>query len=183
VQISSSVPLNGPTPVTPNSDDGLDHVFADTVSDAMSDTRRSKKVELPIAEAAKVLGVSERTLWRRIEEGELKSRLKGNKRFVRVPIDQTVLTPDTANESGVSVTARQVGTIVNLDEVLKQLTGANYRIGFLQAQLEAKEQQLRLLPDLQSKAEEAAHLTARLAAAEAEIEYLKKPWWKVLFGI
>jgi|GEM_PF-4713348 len=57
--------------------DGMDHVFDGTVSDVMTDKPQKKILELPINQAAEVLGISERTLWRRIEDGQLKSRLKG----------------------------------------------------------------------------------------------------------
>jgi excisionase family DNA binding protein len=162
---------------------GLDQIFSSQASDDMSDRRQGKRLEMPISEAATVLGISERTLWRRIENGELKSRLKGNKRLVRVPVADVQMHHDSATASGDTTKFRQVGTVVDLAAIMHELSSANYRVGYLQGQLEIKDQQLRLLPDLQSKAEEASELKTRLALYEAEIVYLKRPWWKRLLGL
>jgi hypothetical protein len=162
---------------------GLDHIFDKTVTPDASDNRRSKKIELPILEAAQALGISERTVWRRIESGELRSRTKNGKRLVKVPIEKTLPSDDTATTPSDTSKFRQVGTVVDLGTILNELNGANFRVGYLQGQLELKEQQLRLLPDLQFKAAEAIELRERVAHYEAELAYLKKPWWKKLFGL
>jgi hypothetical protein len=185
----SQLPDAQPTPITANAHAqrtdtaGLDQIFNDTVTDDTSDKWQSKKVEMPISEAASALGISERTLWRRIENGEIKSRLKGNKRLVRVPVKNVTVQHDSAITLGDSPKLRQAGTVIDLAAVINELNSANYRVGYLQGQLEIKDQQLRLLPDLQSRAEEASELKTRLALYEAEIAYLKKSWWKRLFGL
>jgi hypothetical protein len=171
------------THATRTDTDGLDQMFSPTTTDVMSDKRQIKKIEMPISEAASALGISERTLWRRIENGEIKSRLKGNKRLVRVPIADVPIQSDTVIGTADSAKLRQVGAVMDVAALLHELNNANYRVGYLQGQLEIKDQQLRLLPDLQSKAEEASGLKTRLALYEAELVYLKKPWWKRLLGL
>jgi len=167
-------------PVTPGLPaDGLDHLFDSNLSADMSDKPRKKIIELPISQAAQSLGISERTLWRRIEDGEIKSRMRGKKRVVRVPLDAVTLSRD----NDMTVPNTQIGTVIDLQKIVHELNSANYRIGYLQGQLEVKDAQLRLLPDLQETSKEASILKAQLAAAEAELEVLRKPWWKKLLGL
>jgi excisionase family DNA binding protein len=159
--------------------EGLDHIFDSSLSSDVSDKPRKKIIELPIQQAAQSLGISERTLWRRIEDGEIKSRMVGNKRVVRVPMDSATLPRD----NDMTVPQKQIGTVVDLQKIVQELNGANYRIGYLQGQLEIKNEQLRLLPDLQEASREVHILKAQLAAAEAELSVLRKPWWRRFLGL
>jgi hypothetical protein len=179
--MSNAQPTGNTPPVTVTVEpvDGLDHIFIDSVSPAMAEPSQPKKLELPISDAAKALGISERTLWRRIDNGEIKSRLKGNKRYVRVPAEKILARFDP---DSVSAGPRDSGTVFDVRELVNQLTGANYRVGYLQGQLSEKEQQLKLLPDLQRQAEETAALREKLEDAEKLIARLKRPWWKRLFA-
>jgi hypothetical protein len=157
--------------------DGMDHVFRGTVSDAMADKPQKKILELPIIQAAEVLGISERTLWRRIEDGQLKSRLKGNKRVVRVPLTDNSTVKDYANPNNDTATGRQVGTVIDLQPLLRELNAANYRIGYLESKLEEQDKQVKLLPDLQAKATQAAIQEQKITELQAELTALKASWW------
>ena len=46
-----------------------------------------------VSEAARALDVSERTVWRRIEKGELESQLEDGAKQVKLEIDTTTVTP------------------------------------------------------------------------------------------
>jgi hypothetical protein len=182
-----SANLSNPNPVS-NSEpvivtvepvDGLDHIFTDNVAPAMSETSKPRNIELPIPEAAKALGVSERTLWRKLDNGALKSRLKGNKRYVRVPTEKILSRFDT---DSVSPQSYDSGTVLDVQQLVNQLAGANYRVGYLQGQLEEKDQQLKLLPDLQRQAEDVQLLRTKLSEAEEELARLRRPWWRRMLG-
>lgn len=157
--------------------DGMDHVFAGTVADDMTDKPQKKTLELPIIQAAEVLGISERTLWRRIEDGQLKSRLKGNKRVVKVPVLDNNTVKDYASGHGDSATGRQVGTVIDLQPLLRELNAANYRIGYLESKVEQQDKQVKLLPDLQAKATQAELQAQRINELEAELAALRAGWW------
>ena len=55
---------------------GMDRLFTEVVSDAMADSKKQQTMEVSISEAAKILGISERTVWRRVIKKELKSKTK-----------------------------------------------------------------------------------------------------------
>ncbi len=170
---------SNPVAVSANRTDtmGLENIFDVTVSDDTADTSKTNTVEVSISEAAQRLGTSERTIWRRIDRGELKSRAKGNKRLVKIPI----FTPSTVVDSDSHVTLHDTphtaSALIDLRVLLKELQGANYRIGFLEAQLDTHKEQVKLLPDLQTKAIEAELMRHRLAEAEKELQNFKQSWW------
>lgn len=156
---------------------GLENIFDVTVSSDTVDTSKPNTVEVSISEAAKRLGTSERTIWRRIDRGELKSRTKGNKRIVKIP----VFTPSTVIDSDSHMTLHDTpqiaSALIDLRVLLKDLQAANYRIGFLEAQLDTHKEQVKLLPDLQAKATEAELMRQRLAETERELQNFKQSWW------
>ncbi len=76
---------------------------------------------------------------------------------------------------------------------VSRLEGASYRIGYLEAMVSAKEEQLRLLPDLRVAAAKALtderrshELEDKLSQVELELANLKGAWWyrvaRWLFG-
>jgi hypothetical protein len=174
-----SVSHSNPAKVSANRTDttGLENIFDVTVSDETADTSKPDTIEVSISEAAQRLGTSERTIWRRIDRGELKSRTRGNKRIVKIPI----YTPSTVMDSDSHVTLHDTpqtaNALIDLRVLLKELQGANYRIGFLEAQLDTHKEQVKLLPDLQTKAIEAELMRQRLAETEKELQNLKQSWW------
>ncbi len=156
---------------------GLDPLFDVTVSSDNADNRNHKTIELSISEAAKRLGTSERTIWRRIDRGELKSKTKGNKRLVKIPVFTPGTVIDSDSHVTLSDTPDKASALIDLRVLLKDLQAANYRIGYLESQLETHKEQVKLLPDLQSKATEADQLKQHLAKTEKELQTLKQTWW------
>lgn len=160
-----------------NDVDGLDNLFDGTVSHATTDRTTKRLIEVSISEAARRLGTSERTIWRRIGRHELKSRTKGNKRLVKIPVYVPDAVIDSEGHTTMSEVPPQTNALVDLGALLKDLQSANYRIGFLQAQLENHQDQVKLLPDLQSQAAKAATLEKQLAERETELTSIKASWW------
>ena len=162
--------------------DGLEHLFDVTPSSAKADTSQKKIVEVSISEAARRLGTSERTIWRRINRGELKSRTKGTKRFVKVPLFEPTAFVDSDGHTTLSDTPTKASALVDLHALWKDLQAATYRIGYLEAQLQNHQEQVKLLPDLQAKASEVAKLREQLAARDAELAQFKTSWWRRFVG-
>lgn len=156
---------------------GLDSLFDVTPSDDTSDTSVRKLVEVSISEAAKRLGTSERTIWRRINRGELRSRSKGNKRLVKIPVFVPEALSTSDGHTTFTDTPMTANALVDLQAILRDLQSANFRIGFLQAQLENHQDQVKLLPDLQSQVAKAASLEQQLADRETELASIKATWW------
>jgi predicted DNA-binding transcriptional regulator AlpA len=176
--MSQFIPTN-PVSVSGNRTDtaGLDPIFDVTVSSDSADTSHNKTIEVSISEAAQRLGTSERTIWRRIDRGELKSKTKGNKRIVKLPVFTPTTVIDSDSHMTLSDTPNKASALIDLRALLKDLQAANYRIGYLESQLETHKEQVKLLPDLQSKATEADQLKQRLAKTEEELQTLKRTWW------
>lgn len=137
-----------------------------------------KVTELTIPMAAQALKVSERTLWRWIDTGRIKSRMKGSKRLVRVSLSQ--LPPSTDSDSD-SHAPQNIGTIIDIRDVLLQLNAANYRIGWLESQVLSSDEQLKLLPDLQAQATERALLKTENDRLSSELTVVRSTWWYKLF--
>ncbi len=176
--MSQYVPANS-VRVSSNRTDtaGLDPLFDVTVSSDSADTSNHKTIEVSISEAAKRLGTSERTIWRRIDKGELKSKTKGNKRVVKIPVFTPATVVDSDSHMTLSDTPDRASALVDLRALFQDLQAANYRIGYLESQLDTHKEQVKLLPDLQSKATEADQLKQRLAKTEEELQTLKQTWW------
>lgn len=156
---------------------GLEGLFDDTVSHDTADTQPQRIIEVSIAEAAARLGISERTIWRRIDRGELKSKSKGNKRVVKLPVYEPVSEIDSDGHTTLADTPPKVNAVVDLQSLLRDLQSANYRIGYLESELRNHQEQVKLLPDLQGKAAQAAALEAKTQQLELELADIKSHWW------
>jgi hypothetical protein len=148
---------------------------------------QSDLTDLSVSDAAKLLGIAERTVWRRIRQKKLQSRQEKGRTIVSVrQSDVAVTHPDTDTdvsvESSLSVSdmpdrklpEQLLGLIAELSS---KLEGATYRNGFLEAQLEAATQQVKLLPDLQARAAEAEQLKLENLRLQSELELRKRTWW------
>ncbi len=155
----------------------MEKLFIDTVTSVTDDTCHNQTVDVPISRAAQVLGISERTVWRKIDKGELKSRTKGNKRLVRIPVfsPTTQTTPD--GHVTLHDTPSKANAVVDLTVLLRELQAANYRIGFLESQNRTYEEQVKLLPDFQAQAAKAQLHEVTVQELNAELSQLKSTWW------
>lgn len=160
--------------------DGLDEVFEATVSEPSAQpvqtestpSANPEQAGLTLSEAASVFGVSKHTVRRWIKEGRIEAykvngergpewRVYGDHPDQNVDVDLTA--EGTFNAPGHSNVTEQPGPSTELlmeqmeliREMKNELEGLTYRNGYLQAQLEVKEEQLKLLPDFEAKREKA----------------------------
>jgi len=140
--------------------------------------------ELSIPEAAKRLNTSERTIWRRIQRGELKSKTKGNKRIVKLPIIELEASVDSEGHTSVSDVMPPSSALVDIHGIIRDLQAANYRIGYLQSKVDSDQVELLQLPDLQARAQAAEQLVKdaeqqrnQIEALETELKSLKSKWF------
>ncbi len=84
----------------------------------------------------------------------------------------TLLAEHQSNE------AESVNRLVELvDKQAIKLEVASGQIGYLSAQIESYQNQVRLLPDLQAQANKAKDQELELEEARAELENIKSSWW------
>jgi excisionase family DNA binding protein len=158
----------------------------DTVSDSVTD---SLSDGLTPAEAAARLGVSERTIWRRIKAGKLKTEHTAD--GVRVLLtdrlsDSPVSVSDTMTDRGVSTSDNVSDTVSVAPELMKalemvdslssrneQLAG---QVGFLQAKLQDAESTIQRL--LMAPKDEPNSTIVEQTPAEQP----RRSWWQRLVG-
>lgn len=166
---------------------GLDQLFEAEcqpdagVTEAMSQT---DTIDVSVSEAANLLGITERSVWRRIRQGKLTSKLVSGKAILTLrqsdivtrQTDRTTDTRDSQTDQPTDVsvisdpTIDGVRTIELVAEFAAKLEAATYRNGYLEAQLDAHKEQIKLLPDYQHRAMEAEVLRARVTELEAELD-------------
>lgn len=156
---------------------GIDELFDEHLSSATADTSKSSTIEVSISEAAKLLGVSERTVWRRVIKKELKSRTKNKKRLVVLPIIEPSVTMAEDCQVHVSQQSYNANAVLDLQVLLKELQGANYRIGYLESENKTYQKQVLMLPDLEAEAKRALIQEQELQNLKAELNSLKRAWW------
>jgi predicted transcriptional regulator len=157
-------------------------------------------------EAAQRLGISARAVLNRLKAGTLQGRrIKGKfKTEWRVlwdlsksgsegsepyeEVTSEVASEATANENETDFTAdkHEALSVQWMKEQVKQLTdqsqALSFRNGYLEAQLEMQRDQIKLLPDFQSKAFENDLLKARINELEAELTKNKQSWWQKVWS-
>ncbi len=126
---------------------------------------------LSIAETAKMLGVSERTVYRRIDKGEIPTVMIGDKRMILAHN----LTPMSGDE---------IPQIKELEEELDRLRD---EVSQLKAELERKERKLdEKDEDLRRKDEQLAEASHRHDTVVMQmtrlLEYHQQPFWRKLFS-
>jgi hypothetical protein len=156
---------------------GMDSLFTETVSVDSADTAKTQTMEVSISEAAKILGISERTVWRRVIRKELKSKTKNKKRLVIVPIIEPTVSLSQDCQISVSDTAFNANAVLDLRILLQEIQGANYRIGYLESENKSYQNQVLMLPDLEAKASKAKDQERELVEIKTELERLKGTWW------
>jgi len=180
--------------VTSTETSGLDQLFeVDRQADASvtGTTSQTNTIDVSVAEAANLLGITERSVWRRIRQGKLSSKLIGGKAVLTlcqsdIATRQTNRQTDTkdgqsdqpTDVSVVSASAVEGSRTIELvAEFAAKLEAATYRNGYLEAQLDAHKEQIKLLPDYQHRAMEAEVLRARVSELEAELEGHRQGRW------
>lgn len=174
---------------------GLDQLFEAEcqpdagVTKAMSQT---DTIDVSVSEAANLLGITERSVWRRIRQGKLTSKLVSGKAILTLrqsdivtrQTDRTTDTRDSQTDQPTDVsvisdpTIDGVRTIELVAEFAAKLEAATYRNGYLEAQLDAHKEQIKLLPDYQHRAMEAEVLRARVTELEAELDLHRQGRWR-----
>lgn len=136
----------------------------------MTDTDNDRY--LTAEQAADVLGTSPRTVHRYAEAGRIRSR-KSSRRVMFNETDVQRIAEDLKAQ-------RTTPDPDELRQLQEQLKGANYRIGYLEAQLAQ-----RLLPDAQRQMEaELTKVWAERDVLEKQLKQATAPWrtW-VLIGL
>lgn len=143
--------------------EGLDNLFVSESQTDITVLEPTDLVEASVPEAAKLLGITERSIWRRIRLGKLQSKLVNGKTFVSVYQSDVRPTRQSDNkQTSVVVSVNQhdmpIDSISYVQQLLdllkekdKQLQAAGYRNGYLEAQLQEREKEVKLLTDSQHK--------------------------------
>lgn len=135
----------------------------------MANKTKSSDEWQTIAELAAELGVSDRTVRRRIESGEYEAKKEGRKILVKVD------KPDT---EGVTM-----ADMVSKDEFVDVLRG---QVADLKAQLQQKDGQIEALHEELSQAREQSNtiilqLTRQVEQSQRLLEYHREPFWRRWF--
>jgi hypothetical protein len=141
-------------------------------------TCQADVLEVSVIEAAQLLGITERSVWRRIASKKLIAKNRDGKTYVQLRQSDVTLKPSDASEP-MSVEQAEVSVLVDdrqsdmsvpdlIREMQAKLESAIYRNGYLESQLQTQKEQLQLLPDFQAQAERAKQLEQRLQDEEAK---------------
>ena len=122
-------------------------------SDGLDDLFTASQLILTVPEASKQLGIPQSTLYRHIKAGKYKTvRTKDD--VVRIIIDGESQVTDSedceeANNTTETAILIESQSDSELRELRSKLEAATYRVGYLEAKLEEREVQIRLLTDSQ----------------------------------
>ena len=132
-----------------------------------------------VPEAAKLLGITERTIWRRIRQKKLSSELVNGKTIIRLSqsdiqaCDTDTVTDDIgleaqpvsdSDDAGSQTDSVNTALTELVSELSAKLEAATYRAGYLEAVVNSQSKEIRLLPDLQEQARQKAKLEEELSA-------------------
>lgn len=166
--------------------EGFRDFFSSSSQSDVSDLATTDVIEVSVTEAAKLLGITERSVWRRISSKKLLARNCDGKTLVKVKLTDVIPTvTDTQETTSVTVTDAKVleekrhtdVSLQSLDlirEMQSKLESAVYRNGYLESLLQTKEEQLKLLPDFQVQAEKSRVLEQQLQEEAAKREELEQ---------
>jgi len=134
-------------------------------------------------EAAQILGVSSRTVRRRIQSGQLPSKLEKGIRYVHINKEDILADIEDAGEG-------QLGQTALLEELQSEVEYLREQVTELQGRLEQKDEYLQT--ELKRKDEQMAEasqrhdtiilqLTRQLEQSQRLLEYHQDPWWRRWF--
>jgi predicted DNA-binding transcriptional regulator AlpA len=137
--------------------EGLEEFFVSPCQTDPSVTSQTDTTKLSVHEAAKALGITERSIWRRIRAGKLQAKLQDGKTIVSLRQSDVQLTDQSPS---VTVPPGQTDASDHyLEQLLtllhdkdRELQAASFRNGYLEAQLESQKEQIKLLTDSQHRA-------------------------------
>lgn len=157
-------------------------------------------------EAAQRLGISARAVLNRLKAGTLQGRRikgkfktewrvlwnlskfgsEGSEPYEEITSEVASEVTDSENETNFASDNHEALSVQWMKEQVKQLTdqsqALSFRNGYLEAQLEMQRDQIKLLPDFQSKAFENDLLKARINELEAELTKNKQNWWQKVWS-
>lgn len=137
---------------------GTDEIF-DVTDATVTTVPAGDKIEVTVTEAAELLDVSKRTMWRRIRAGEFASRYDGRQTFVAIPATlEKPGTPKSVASSKKTATRHSVATSdevtalkSELERTKAELLAASNRVQYLQGQVDLFQDHFKLLVDSQHK--------------------------------
>lgn len=133
---------------------GIDDLF-DVTPTTIDIVPVGDMIEVSVPEAASRLGISKRTMWRRIKAGEIASRNDGKNTFVTIPVttdDATTQPSGTSDRNTmprhISVPADELTQLkADLERAKLELSSVTNRAQYLQGQVDLYEQHFKLLVD------------------------------------
>ena len=145
-------------------------------------TRQMAKEWQPMADACRILGISDRTLRRRIESGEIESQLEGRRRYVLIDIESS--TSQLASHIADSDTAAGsmlMGQLQSENEHLRQ------QVERLRDELKAERERTESERHRGEQANERSdtiilQLTRQLEHQQLMLEAHTSPWYRRWFG-
>lgn len=120
--------------------------------------------------AASRLGISERTLWRYIDQGKYHKRVRDRRAEILVPVSGA--TPPPSSETALAPTPDTGAMLAKLDEIERRLTRQSMTVTRQAVHITRQADTIKQLRD-----QLAAQATA-LEAARGEVARLKRPWWR-----
>jgi len=129
-------------------------------------------------QACDILDISISTLRRRVDNGEIESKLDGNRRSVLIHHDTSNDTSDTSSDTSTKQEATQTDT-----SFMEQL---KCQIESLQKQLDTREGEVAKLQEELSQSRERSdtiilQLTRQMEQSQRLLEYNQEPWYKRMF--
>ncbi|MCC7527079.1 MAG: helix-turn-helix domain-containing protein [Candidatus Melainabacteria bacterium] len=147
---------------------------------------------LPLTEAAQILNITRRSALRLIHEGKLAATKDGHGQWL---VDRTSIKERLSAKSSASGNVEQVAVHVDdvqghawsegqaagqqhlLKELIDKIETLTWRNGYLEAQLSERDQQVKLLPDLQAKADASVELQSKIESLELQLQEYSSGWW------
>lgn len=178
----------------PAANEGLGDLFNAELADDL-DVVRPAIVEgqgLPLTEAAQILNITRRSALRLIHEGKLAATKDGHGQWL---VDRTSIKERLSAKSSASGNVEQVAVHVDdvqghawsegqaagqqhlLKELIDKIETLTWRNGYLEAQLSERDQQVKLLPDLQAKADASVELQSKIESLELQLQEYSSGWW------
>jgi hypothetical protein len=167
-------------------------LIQDQVLEVVQDQIQEHSKMIPLSKAAEISGKARRYLLTLVHKGKLEG-VKDQSGAWLVNLDQV----QARSRSRVDVIQDQILEVVQdqiQDQILapgfdahtlfRELQAATFRNGYLESQIATYSEQVKLLPDLQAKANEVDDYktmleakNAQLTELQAQIDQLKRGWW------